>query len=80
MHHTSAYTFFHSSTHTMHTYAHYNTCTGNSPPNITGSFLLYVNTGESVYEMYNADDPDGDTINTFILKVKSRNSYCYVAT
>ena len=42
---------------------------GNSPPNITGSFLLYVNSGESVYEMYNADDPDGDSISTFILKV-----------
>lgn len=43
--------------------------TGNSPPNITGSFLLYVNSGESVSEMYNADDPDGDSISTFILKV-----------
>ena len=45
------------------------TLIGNRPPNITGSFLLYVNTGESVYEMYNADDPDGDSINTFMLKV-----------
>lgn len=42
---------------------------GNRPPNITGSFLMYVNAGESVSKMYNADDPDGDTISTFNLKV-----------
>ena len=45
---------------------------GNRPPNITGSFILYVKTGESVSEMYNADDPDGDAINNFSLKVQNK--------
>ena len=41
----------------------------NRPPNITGSFVLYVNSGVAISEMYNADDPDGDTISVFQLKV-----------
>ena len=41
----------------------------NRPPNITGRFILNVRTGDTVSEIYNADDPDGDSISTFYLKV-----------